>query len=129
MALATSQGFAMDGLSELHWKMRAVLVFGEAGDPRIDRQIKLLLGKKTELKDRDLVLIRVSGEDAEVVYGDWTGPSGPTLREEAKLHGGFHVLLVGKDGGVKLRSQTIVDDFALFDVIDGMPMRRAEKGL
>lgn len=67
----------MDGLSELHWKMRAVLVFGEAGDPRIDRQIKLLLGKKTELKDRDLVLIRVSGEDTEVVYGDWTAPSGP----------------------------------------------------
>jgi hypothetical protein len=128
MALTTSQGFAMNSLSELYWKKRTVLVFGEAGDPRVDRQLNLLRNKVTELEDRDLVLIRISGEDADVVYGDATKPSGRVLREETEIGGGFHVILVGKDGGVKFRSETLVEDLNLFDIIDRMPMRRAENG-
>ncbi|TDQ30748.1 uncharacterized protein DUF4174 [Zeaxanthinibacter enoshimensis] len=35
-------------------------------------------------------------------------------------------VLVGKDGGVKLLQKGIADPVRIFEVIDGMPMRRAE---
>ncbi|MDC6351788.1 DUF4174 domain-containing protein [Zeaxanthinibacter sp. PT1] len=35
-------------------------------------------------------------------------------------------VLVGKDGGVKLKRKTITDPATIFTLIDGMPMRRAE---
>ena len=36
------------------------------------------------------------------------------------------MVLVGKDGGAKLRTAEVPDLDALFDLIDGMPMRIAE---
>ncbi|MEO0341702.1 MAG: DUF4174 domain-containing protein, partial [Bacteroidota bacterium] len=38
----------------------------------------------------------------------------------------FLFILIGKDGGVKLRSTSVVPLDDLFALIDGMPMRRAE---
>jgi len=39
---------------------------------------------------------------------------------------GFQVLLIGKDGGVKLRSSEPVSMKDLFGLIDSMPMRQQE---
>ena len=39
---------------------------------------------------------------------------------------GFEVLLVGKDGGVKLRQETPLSVDDLFATIDAMPMRQRE---
>ena len=39
---------------------------------------------------------------------------------------GSQVLLIGKDGGVKLRSTEPVSTDELFALIDSMPMRRRE---
>ncbi|MEO1019351.1 MAG: DUF4174 domain-containing protein, partial [Pseudomonadota bacterium] len=38
----------------------------------------------------------------------------------------FRVLLIGKDGGVKLRSNEWVSAHEVFALIDTMPMRRRE---
>ena len=38
----------------------------------------------------------------------------------------FSILLIGKDGGEKLRSHEIPDLDTLFALIDGMPMRPRE---
>ena len=38
----------------------------------------------------------------------------------------FSVILIGKDGGVKLRSAEPVSAEAIFGLIDGMPMRQRE---
>ncbi|WP_312930876.1 DUF4174 domain-containing protein [Agrobacterium cavarae] len=40
----------------------------------------------------------------------------------------FRVVLVGKNGGIKLRSDAVISDVDMFAVIDRMPMRRAERG-
>jgi len=42
--------------------------------------------------------------------------------------GSFQVLLIGKDGGVKLRSSEPVSMKDLFGLIDSMPMRQQEMG-
>ena len=40
--------------------------------------------------------------------------------------GGFKLVLVGKDGGVKLEQDSVLSPDELFAVIDRMPMRMRE---
>ncbi|NNC63365.1 MAG: DUF4174 domain-containing protein, partial [Gammaproteobacteria bacterium] len=40
--------------------------------------------------------------------------------------GEFAVLLIGKDGGVKARHESVPALSELFTLVDGMPMRRSE---
>lgn len=125
--LTTSQVFAMDSLSDLRWNKRAVLIFGQSDDPQVIEQTRRLERQKRDLEDRDMVLIRISSQDAAVIYGDAATPDADALRKEAGVQDGFQILLVGKDGGVKFQSRTVVDDIEIFGLIDRMPMRRAEK--
>ncbi|WP_296078563.1 DUF4174 domain-containing protein [uncultured Agrobacterium sp.] len=119
----------MDSLSELKWKNRVIIVFGSSAEPTLDRQIALLARQKDELEDHDLVVIRVSGDEAIPVYGNASGLNGTALRKDTNVSGEhFQIVLVGKDGGVKLSSDQIVESVAIFELIDAMPMRRAERG-
>ena len=60
-----------------------------------------------------------------VVLSDVSAPGGSQLREALQIDG-FEIVLIGKDGGVKLRSKTPLDVETLYAVIDAMPMRRRE---
>lgn len=76
-----------------------------------------------------MVVLQVSGDVVETIYGDADRIDARRLRAEANIaDGAFHVVLVGKDGGVKLKSDTVVSDVEMFDLIDRMPMRRGGKG-
>jgi len=48
-------------------------------------------------------------------FSEWTDPDS-----------GFEILLIGLDGGVKLRQDEVIDTETLFARIDAMPMRRQE---
>nr|WP_284737730.1 DUF4174 domain-containing protein [Agrobacterium rosae] len=118
----------MDSLSELTWKKRAVIVFGDVRDQRVAQQIKILTDQRSELSERDLVVLGVSDDDAKAFFGSVSKLDAVALRREADIKKDrFQVILVGKDGGIKLRSDTVVSDLDMFDVIDRMPMRRAER--
>jgi hypothetical protein len=68
-------------------------------------------------RDRDLLTLD-SFED---------GPTGEVARREFGIgRGDFAVVLVGKDGGEKLRSTEPLRSRDLLDRIDAMPMRRRE---
>lgn len=129
IALVSSQVCAMDSLSELTWKKRVVVVFGDTRDQRLAQQIKILTDQRFELDERDLLVIGVIGDKANAVFGSVSKLDPVALRREAGIKKDrFQVVLVGKDGGIKLRSDTVVSDVDMFDVIDRMPMRRAERG-
>lgn len=129
IALLSTQVFAMNSLSELTWKKRVVIVFGDLGDQRITRQIEILTNQRFELGERDLVVIGVTGDEAKAFFGSVSKFDASALRREANVQEDrFQVVLLGKDGGIKLRSDTVVNDADLFAVIDRMPMRRAERG-
>jgi hypothetical protein len=129
IALVSSQVFAMDSLSELTWKNRIIIVFGDVSDQRVAQQIKILTDQRSELGERDLVVIGVNDDDAKAFFGSVSKLDVAALRREADIKKDrFQVVLVGKDGGIKLRSDTVVNDVDMFDVIDRMPMRRAERG-
>jgi hypothetical protein len=127
--LLSSQVFAMNSLSDLTWKKRIIIVFADAGDKRLERQVKILTDQRAELEERDLVVISVTNGEASTAFGNAAKPDAAALRDETGVKkGSFQVILVGRDGGIKLRSDTVVPDVELFDVIDRMPMRQAERG-
>ncbi|WP_320196429.1 DUF4174 domain-containing protein [Agrobacterium rosae] len=118
----------MDSLSQLTWKKRVVIVFGDASDQRVAQQIKILTDQRFELGERDLVVIGVTDDEAKSFFGSVSKLDAVALRREGDIKKDrFQVVLVGKDGGIKLRSDTVVSDLDMFDVIDRMPMRRAER--
>ena len=126
LTLASTQVFAMDSLSDLEWKNRVVLVFGRSTDARLGQQIELLESQKEELADRDMVIIRVSGDEARAVYGEASALDASAIRKDMEvIDDRFRVVLVGKDGGLKFRSDSVVRNVEIFDLIDRMPMRKA----
>ena len=103
-------------LDTLKDKSRVLLVFAPAEqDPNFERQIEIARQHDTEMKERDLVVLTV------------VGAAHPDLRKRFKVStGDFTVVLVGKDGGEKLRSHQPWSAEQLERTIDAMPMRRDE---
>lgn len=111
------------------WEQRVLIV--SASSPTnvgYKRQNQLLEKGKKGMKERDLVIYRL--------YADhWEGPKQEILTHEQAqsiyadyeiAQGTFSVLLIGKDGGVKMRENDIVSTRELFQLIDSMPMRKSE---
>jgi hypothetical protein len=102
-------------LAAYRWSHRPVLIFAAgAGDPDYLAQTGRLDAAQAGLAERDIV-----------VLSDTRPEAGGALRRLFGIEG-FEVLLVGKDGGVKLRRDTPLSAETLFATIDRMPMRRRE---
>ena len=104
-------------LEELRWKKRVILIYAPAGsEEQLARQEQSLRTHEAELKERDVtqIILREPAEDRRTA-------------DRFKLtEAGFTVLLIGKDGGEKLRSHNVVSPATLCELIDSMPMRQAE---
>ncbi|MEL6481113.1 MAG: DUF4174 domain-containing protein [Pseudomonadota bacterium] len=100
------------GLSAYRWEARPILIFAEENDPRLAEQIAEFRAAAEELRERDNVVIVGTGDDTALAR---------RFRPE-----GFTVILVGKDGGEKLRTSRVVRAKELNLLIDGMPMRQRE---
>ena len=95
---------------------RLVVVVGRPGDPRGAEQHASLAHDAAALRDRD------------VVVQDITPAAARRERPELGVRPSvvFEVLLVGKDGGVKLRREAPVAASEITALIDTMPMRQEE---
>lgn len=102
-------------LNDFKWTHRPVIVFADAdADPRYREQIALLSERPGHLAERDVVVIVD------------TDPAGMSAVREKLRPRGFMLVLIGKDGGVKLRKPAPWDVRELSRVIDKMPMRLEE---
>ncbi|MEL6521406.1 MAG: DUF4174 domain-containing protein [Pseudomonadota bacterium] len=102
-------------LVEFQWTNRPIVVFADTPrDPAFVQQMQLLQNRSSELIDRDVVVI-TDTERSE--------PS--DLRKKLRPRG-FMLVLIGKDGGVKLRKPFPWDVREISRTIDKMPMRRQE---
>jgi hypothetical protein len=111
-------------LEKHRWRDRLILLFASSDDDdRLLAQLKILNNEQAELIERDLkiyVIMRAAGEKMEA-------NAASALRQRYQVEQqAFTFLLIGKDGGVKLRRENPVTIRELFDLIDSMPMRRAE---
>lgn len=115
-------------LSEHRWKDRLVLLLtDDLNNSELRKQQQALTGLKQELKDRKIVIYTVTPEFLYTSLKEKKKNHNYTLyRKYKKGKASFQVVLLGLDGGVKLRENRAVESEELFGLIDRMPMRRAE---
>ena len=112
----TTQFLAADvDLDDFRWIARPIIVFADTdADPRFRQQIERLAERPEALAERDVVVFLDTDPDAE---------SG--LRQKLRPRG-FMIVLIGKDGGVKLRKPFPWDVRELSRQIDKIPLRQQE---
>lgn len=107
---------------------RLVIVFAaSAKDVRYVRQVRAWREAAGEMRERDLIRLSVFTADAWASGRRVKGLDSASLRARYKVSpDDFRVLLVGKDGTVKLDRQSLLTPKEVFALIDTMPMRREE---
>ncbi|WP_299623303.1 DUF4174 domain-containing protein [uncultured Tateyamaria sp.] len=102
-------------LTQFVWEKRPIIVFADSpNDPNFSLQMEYLRDRADDLAERDVVVLVDTDPQA-------VGP----LREKLRPRG-FMLVLIGKDGGVKLRKPFPWDVRELSRTIDKMPMRQRE---
>lgn len=120
-------GSAQD-LSKHQWKDRLILILTDNEDnPDFQSQLAEFRKDLTGLKERKIIIYQVMPEAYKTgLNGENNIKSGRLYNEYKKTDAGFEVILLGLDGGVKLRQNELLPLEKLFATIDVMPMRRQE---
>lgn len=115
--------------SDFRWENRILIIISDSeNDVAVQKQLSNLGGKEAGMKDRDLItflvfrngISRLESQDlhtssTEIIL-DKYGTSNPD----------FRIVLIGKDGGVKMQNDEPVSVDDIFGLIDSMPMRQRE---
>jgi hypothetical protein len=102
-------------LNEFLWINRPIVIFADsAADPRYSEQLDLLTERMDDLIARDVVVLTD------------TDPANPSPLRRKLRPRGFQLVLIGKDGGVKLRKPSPWSVRELTRIIDKMPDRLRE---
>jgi len=134
LVASTSLGSATAAAAELsdyRWERRPLLLFAPTdSDPRVVETLGRIEASRCDFVSRDMVvgLVLTEGNstlDGQVINAD---ESQRLVNQYAIGENAFSVLLIGKDGGEKLRVTEVPDLQAIYAVIDGMPMRSREMG-
>lgn len=116
----------LNPLSSYQWKNRILIISGDSYEMQSCYQ--LYKKEKEKIKDRDMKLIYISPSMIQTF--PYT-PDIEAIKANIISHFAIHpdkgeTILIGKDGGVKLRKPIPVSTSEVFDLIDSMPMRQAE---
>ena len=136
-ALAVSGAFALSGVAQnsglttlgaLRDQARPLLIFArEPTDPQLQIQVRTLQEHAAEAHDRDLVAIALPYNNPGPGALQLTAADAEAARRRFGVTpDDFVVILLGKDGGVKLRSKKPLTMENLKETIDAMPMRQDE---
>lgn len=121
MDALTAEPTLRQWLAERQWKNRIVLLYApSANSPELRQQRQLLSADRPGLDERDLLIREVTADNLSATDQAY-------LARTLDVPGaGFQALLIGKDGGVKLRQSAPFTLKQLFTTIDGMYMRQQE---
>lgn len=105
----------IDDLKQFVWEKRPIVVFADSpNDPNFNQQMEFLRNRVEDLRERDVIVLTDTDPDAKSALRR-------TLRPR-----GFALVVVGKDGKVKLRKPFPWDVRELSRSIDKMPLRKRE---
>ena len=111
-------------LEPFEWKYRLILIRG-AADGR-SAIVNKFGERRAAIAERHILWFIVYEDSVETNYdGSLPDDFAAKIDQAGYWQDADTVLLIGKDGGVKIR-QTTLDLDVLFRRIDSMPMRRAE---
>ena len=124
LLLLTSQAPKMLPLEQILHENRdrkriVLLVASTADQADFKRQKALLAAHIAELAERDMMVV-------EVLHSRLSDADQAFLTRKIGGKPNFAVVLIGKDGGVKLKSVEPIMPARLFETVDTMPMRRQE---
>ncbi len=138
-ALSLGQGAAPDTLASLRHDYRPLLIFASSPDEEFRNQMHMFGKQARNLQERQILVVPILLHERTGEGAEWEGlvPQGSLGAlspaecglARRRFHIGqdeFAVILLGKDGGEKLRSRTPVTMERLVKLIDSMPMRQKE---
>ncbi|URK89307.1 DUF4174 domain-containing protein (plasmid) [Rhizobium sp. RCAM05350] len=110
-------------LTDFEWRYRVAIIFPDDSHIDASRQASLLLAEAEGLRERDVILLEVGHNDVKALFGPEYDLNCYAIRSDLDVTDGFFaMMLVGKDGAVKFRTDEVVPATALFELIDQMPI-------
>lgn len=108
------------------WKNRILVIAAKEGK-QLEEQIRILSKDTDGLAERKLIIYKVLPDKFSegINNQSWT-KNKKFYAELKKKKSDLEVILIGLDGGVKLRQTKTISTEKLFTLIDGMPMRQRE---
>lgn len=128
---STAQNSTAEAFMDTYrWHKRPVIVAApDPSAPLVAAQRAALATTDAALSERDMVRIEILGENVTTDGTPRPDISASRLRDQFGIgKTDALALLVGKDGGVKIRRRAAITADELFATIDAMPMRRREMG-
>lgn len=109
------------------WKNRLVLVIdNSAARPNELKQFMAFYKMEAENKNRDLIFVTLTNNKTFLGFQEIT-ETPQDLLKQLSLNPSFKgVLLLGKDGGIKFKSNSFTNPEDIYALIDRMPMRKQE---
>jgi hypothetical protein len=130
---ASQTATAMDvDVEHFQWKKRLLLVFAaENSHPHYQSLANEIFYRQADVNDRDLVVFEILESGTSRMNGRPIEPQkAASIRKQFGIAPDeFTVILVGKDGGIKLKRNDQVRLEEIFRLIDSMPMRQEEMRL
>lgn len=117
-----AQDLVLDSIEQLRWNSRVILVKIDNDD-----QVTLSTLRKSsnEINERDINWFVFSDDSFYSNYEDRIGRNFQASIVEEYFETNKNIVLLGKDGYVKLRSESLELE-EIFNLIDSMPMRQLE---
>ncbi|MGD9412785.1 MAG: DUF4174 domain-containing protein [Desulfobacterales bacterium] len=125
---APEEILSMD-LAQFQWKNRLLFIFAQdVSHPLFKGLQSQIAAQKAEVEERDLIVFEVPAQGPARMN---TNPLDQQEADSIRNHfavpsNAFSLILVGKDGGIKLKRSDQVDLSEVFGLIDSMPMRQRE---
>jgi len=113
-------------LSQHLWKNRVILILSE-DNSAFERQMLAFKANEKGIYERSLIVYHLKSDEYEQVMpkGD-VQRSTNLFKKNNQANVSFELILIGLDGGIKLRQKEFLSCEKLFAIIDSMPMRSAD---
>jgi len=128
IAWITEEAFSID-LTQFQWKNRLLFIFAVDDSHPLFKELQSQIAvQKAEVDDRDLIVFEVPAKGtARMDTIALERKEADSIRHQFAIsEDTFSLILVGKDGGIKLKSSDQVGLTEVFELIDSMPMRQRE---
>jgi len=113
-------------LSQHLWKNRVILSLSE-DNSAFERQMLAFKANEKGIYERSLIVYFLKSDEYEQVMPKGDVQKSANLFEKyKKANISFELILIGLDGGIKLRQKDFLSCEKLFAIIDSMPMRSSE---
>lgn len=115
--------------ADFQWDNRILIVIADSDADSLYKEQMLEFERNEKgFKERDLITFSVFRSGMSRFGKQTLHPESSTaiLEKYDSVDSDFQILLIGKDGGVKLRKDATVSAEDIFGLIDSMPMRQRE---